>query len=319
MIPHNGPIHTQGAAHARRQNDVANATQPSAPPGWYADPWGVAPARWWDGGAWTPHTAGRPGTAYPPPRIAYARPGTAYAPPARPRARDDLRGGGIALAGFFGGQVLGLALALLGIAAGARARTVPVLVLGQIGLWTGLLAAVFVVVRRRPGGSFADLGFFRPDGDEIGIGIAVGFGGLFVAGFVAAILRHFFPGVGGTPLVPAHVSYAYATTVAVLACVGAPVIEELFFRGVVQSVLTRTLGTAAAIVAQAVLFALAHFQLGMSINDAIVKCGTVMVLGLVLGWMRAHTGRLGTGMFAHATNNTIVTLLSFALLASHAH
>lgn len=27
------------------------------PPGWYPDPWRQAPWRWWDGGAWTPHTS----------------------------------------------------------------------------------------------------------------------------------------------------------------------------------------------------------------------------------------------------------------------
>jgi hypothetical protein len=31
-----------------------------ASPGWYADPWGVAPLRWWDGATWTGHTNGGP-------------------------------------------------------------------------------------------------------------------------------------------------------------------------------------------------------------------------------------------------------------------
>lgn len=36
---------------------------PAGPPGagWYPDPWGQAPARWWDGSAWTGHTGAAAG------------------------------------------------------------------------------------------------------------------------------------------------------------------------------------------------------------------------------------------------------------------
>ncbi len=102
-----------------------------------------------------------------------------------------------------------------------------------------------------------------------------------------------------------------------LACVGAPIVEELFFRGLVQSVLTHHLGTTPAIVVQAMLFGLAHFELGMTFNQAAVRCGTVMVLGLVNGCLRANTGRLGTGMVAHATYNSIVTLVTLVVFAAH--
>lgn len=32
------------------------APPPPPPPAWYADPWGVARLRWWDGAKWTEHT-----------------------------------------------------------------------------------------------------------------------------------------------------------------------------------------------------------------------------------------------------------------------
>jgi Protein of unknown function (DUF2510)/Domain of unknown function (DUF4328) len=31
------------------------------PPGWYTDPWGQRPLRWWDGTTWSSHTSGPPG------------------------------------------------------------------------------------------------------------------------------------------------------------------------------------------------------------------------------------------------------------------
>jgi Protein of unknown function (DUF2510) len=34
-------------------------------PGWFADPWRAAQLRWWDGGAWTAHTAARPSSGGP--------------------------------------------------------------------------------------------------------------------------------------------------------------------------------------------------------------------------------------------------------------
>jgi membrane protease YdiL (CAAX protease family) len=288
------------------------AATPSAPPGWYPDPWRVAPARWWDGITWTGFTTA------PEPAPAYrSAPALALAPAALPQARDDLRGGGIALLGFFGGQALGLLFALLAIAVGARAHTVPALLAGQAGLWSGLFLAAYVVAHRTPGGSFADLGFLKATAGETGLGIAIGFGGLFVAVPFAGLLQHLFPDDGGTAFVSGHVSYAYAAATAAIACVGAPVVEELFFRGVVQSVLTRSLGSSPAILVQAILFGLAHFQVGMTFNQAAVRCGTVAVLGCFLGWLRMRTGRLGAGMAAHATNNVVVTLLTFAYLASH--
>jgi hypothetical protein len=36
------------------------ATPPTAPPGWYADPWREAPVRYWDGSDWTHHVQPRP-------------------------------------------------------------------------------------------------------------------------------------------------------------------------------------------------------------------------------------------------------------------
>jgi hypothetical protein len=63
-----------------------------APPGWYADPSGAAPLRWWDGTAWTADTATTP----PPPTAAGAvapaaagHPPYASAPVGYPRPAAD--------------------------------------------------------------------------------------------------------------------------------------------------------------------------------------------------------------------------------------
>lgn len=235
-------------------------------------------------------------------------------------ARDDVRGGGVAILGF----VAALALSLLGskIASllGARVLTVPNVVLSQFGLWSGLCVAAYVATHRRVGGTIADLGFRRPSGREAGIGVAAGVAGIMAASRVEFVLRSAFPDNGSPHLfVSGTPSFSLVLVVGVLACFGAPIVEELFFRGLVQTVLMRNLGTTPAIIVQAVLFGLAHFQLGMTFDQAAVRCGTVMVLGLINGCLRVHTGRLSTGIVAHATYNTIVTVIMLVAIAGAVH
>jgi membrane protease YdiL (CAAX protease family) len=264
--------------------------------------------------AWTGFTQGAPAAA--PPALQQWAP--AGAAPALPVARDGITGGWTAILGFCGATGLSLLFQQVAVAFGVRTLTAPSVVFGMLGLWTGLWMTAYIVSHRRPGGSIKDLGFRFPTGSEIGLGIGVGFTGLVIATQVAAALRALFPDDGGSNLfVTAKPNLALIFTVGLLACVGAPIIEELFFRGVVQPVLMNNLGVGYGIVAQAMLFAGAHFVLGMTFNEAVVRCGTIMVLGTMLGWLRVRTGRLGAGIVAHATYNVIVTLVTLATLTSH--
>lgn len=45
-------------AHGTGMGGAAGGILPVA--GWYADPWGVAPLRWWDGAQWTGYAGGAP-------------------------------------------------------------------------------------------------------------------------------------------------------------------------------------------------------------------------------------------------------------------
>ena len=274
-------------------------------PGWYSDPWRTAPLRWWDGSQWTDHTF----HAAPRPAVTDTL----------PRARDDVRGGGIAFLGFVGANALGLCFALVAGAFGAPHRSVTAAIFGLFGLWTGLALTAHVVTHRRPGGSLADVGFGWPTGREIGRGFGTAFLAIIAASQVALALRSLLPhedtGIR-TNLFLNRPSALAIVALAAAACVGAPIFEELFFRGIVQTILARDLGMSAAIVVQAALFGLAHYQLGMTADEAVIRIVSIAVVGLFLGWLRARTGRLGAGMVAHGTYNVIIVLIAIAALSS---
>lgn len=87
--------------------------------------------------------------------------------------------------------------------------------------------------------------------------------------------------------------------------VGAPIVEEIVYRGVVQPGLVASWGRSVGIVVTAVLFAAIHMQP--------VELPGLFVFALVLGWARHSTGTIGTSIVTHmafnATGLALVVLL----------
>ena len=91
---------------------------------------------------------------------------------------------------------------------------------------------------------------------------------------------------------------------AVVVIVGAPVVEELFFRGLVLRSIQARFGDGWAVGGSAVAFGLAHFEP--------LQLPALVALGVVLAVLALRTGRLGPGVFAHAAFNA-VTIIALAL------
>ena len=85
--------------------------------------------------------------------------------------------------------------------------------------------------------------------------------------------------------------------------VGAPIVEEMVYRGVVQPGLVASWGSRAALGFTAVLFAAIHFQP--------IEFPGLLAFALVLGWARQSTDRLGLSVVTHMAFNATGLLLVF--------
>ena len=90
-----------------------------------------------------------------------------------------------------------------------------------------------------------------------------------------------------------------------IAVVGAPFVEELFFRGLLMSGLVSRFGVALGIIFQAIVFGLVHLSQA-DLNSDLGVFLLIAPVGAVLGVLRFGFKRLGTGMFTHATYNAII-------------
>ena len=283
----------------------------SAPaPDWYPDPSGVAELRYWDGGEWT-RTVVVGGEVTERPMPWPPVPAVAEEPPDdRPElpGRAALYG----LVGFVLGMVLALALSIAGII--LDFPEIAVLLLNLAGLWAGLLWACRRASRRYGTGSVVRAYGLRIGREDIGRGLLMSLaarlaGAIVVLPIVALDDRL----TGDNSEVFGDVTYSVATFAifALVVGIGAPVVEELFFRGLLLRSLTTRIGPTPALVVQALLFALAHFSATLGLRNVSVVA-VIGAAGVVFG-LTARRWRVGTSVIAHGAFNLVsVALLGFA-------
>ena len=87
----------------------------------------------------------------------------------------------------------------------------------------------------------------------------------------------------------------------VLVVIGAPVVEELFFRGLLLRSLQARYSNPVAVAVSAVLFGLAHFQ-G-------IQTFALVMIGVVLAVVAQRTGGLAMAIFTHMGFNLATVLV----------
>lgn len=234
-----------------------------------------------------------------------------------------------AVIGFLAGELIGSLFSALSSSIAGHHTNLGADAGGLVGLWFGLLGAVFAASLGRGRSQEDDgrpeqlslLGRLRRDYGlaiapmDAPLGIVVGLISSFaLVPLLTLPLEPFVPHLSQKLQQPAnqlanHINGGGYVVLALLVCVGSPVVEELFFRGLVLRALLGRLGSEglagpiASVVITGILFGLAHFEA----YELLALAG----FGMVLSVLALRTGRLAPGMFAHATFNA-VTIISLA-------
>jgi membrane protease YdiL (CAAX protease family) len=202
-----------------------------------------------------------------------------------------------------------LAIGMAVAAQGHGRDSLLVAVAGIVGLWIGLAGAVVVAARKQRSDVRTEFGL-RIGGNDVGLGLVAGIASqLILLPVIYEPIRRFAPDLYDEA--GDHAENLFDVTsgpgvamLALLIVVGAPLVEELFYRGLFQRALLRRTSPAWAIGVTAAVFAVTHFQAA--------SLPGLLAFGVVLGWLTYRAGRLGPAVVAHIAFNgvTVAALLA---------
>jgi len=148
------------------------------------------------------------------------------------------------------------------------------------------------------------------------IGLGLGIAGLIVAGLVTYAIDSALGADERTSNLPVEdlTSFAEFAVFFVAVAVVTPVIEELFFRGLIyRSVLKRGRSVPRAITVTTVLFVLPHLPAAESWNEVAGLFGAIGALGLAFNLACHWTGnRLAAPIVAHMVVNGLAAIALYA-------
>jgi membrane protease YdiL (CAAX protease family) len=217
---------------------------------------------------------------------------------------------GDAALGLAAATTLSILLAVVWVGVqGDDRETLGLALASLLGLWLGLAGAPVLAARRKGSGSVVADFAVRARRSDVPLGIVAGVASqLVLVPLLYLPLRYlapdFYDRVGeGSEDILDTASQGGRIALFLLLVVGAPVVEELFFRGLLQSALLRRLRRPApAVAASAVVFGLVHYDVAALLG--------LVAFGVVLGVLVVRTGRLGPAVVAHAAFNA-VTVVSY--------
>jgi uncharacterized protein len=229
-----------------------------------------------------------------------------------PERRADVRWGlGDAALGWVLAQIGGAIAAAIVLAINDDTTDVEDLSLAwvavaQLGLWIGMLGVPVVASKLKGHGPVRDYGL-RSEGWDAPLGFAAGlltqlllipllYGPIFwLTDLDSSDLED--PARGLTDRATDSLGI---TMLILIVGIGAPIVEEIFYRGLLQRSLERRFGVWPGILGSALLFGASHFQL--------LQLPALVLFGIVLGLLAQRTGRLAAPIAAHIVFNMTTVL-----------
>ena len=226
---------------------------------------------------------------------------------------------GALIFGYIAGAIAGKTAAQMTAIASASVPPEWYVVATLLGLWIGFIGAPWLASRTQ-----GTRHFFRDLGVRFRlidlVGIAIGIGGQILVAIMYAPFQHDIHDFNGPSQKLTGGSHGGGfVIIAIATVVFAPAMEELFFRGLLLKSLVRlftkvggaggarTAGIVLAVIADGLLFGLAHGEW--------VQLAGLAAFGMILAAVSYRTGRLGMNMVAHASFN-LVAIIAIAVNGS---
>jgi hypothetical protein len=236
--------------------------------------------------------------------------------PAAPRPADDGAdqhvgwGVGDAVAGVLLSLTLSILVAVIAVAVIGQEELEDLPLWGtallQVPLWVALLGVPVAATQLKGRRSLRlDFGLAMRWSD-IPVGLGLGLGLQLALGI---LINELYPRIGldvdrvgeSAEALTAEATNGFGVALVLLiAVVGAPLFEELFYRGLFLRAVQRRFGDVAAVVAPALVFGLVHFQL--------FDLPALVLFGVAMGIVTLKVRRLGVAIWAHVAFNLTAVL-----------
>jgi len=183
-----------------------------------------------------------------------------------------------------------------GMSLGALTQEPRIIIVSQIASYPLVIALMVSIVRRRSGEKFLTAIQWNWPGRS---SEWFCLGGVLLA-FTVEGLAHFLPIPKSLPMDKFFTDVTSAYLMAFFGIAVAPVLEELFFRGMLYPTLRRALGVGIGLILTAAAFAAIH---GAQLAYAWAPILSIFIVGLVLTVIRQRTGSVAASVLTHSGYN----------------